>query len=731
MSNFSRIVSILLVLLISAITSVLFSLSQGAALGRLVEQYPVGGVEIHLSEVPGDRSSEILAKMSEVAEKNGAIVRADPEISDTDGSLIGMRVGLVANSQSLPKELDLEFLGTKILSASALASLLTAEPSKSIGLDSTSADVLSTVPELMFSPRLAVLQLSRLIETSGTINGTYRVLGINEAQVDDLMTSLEPITGLSAESMLTALRGQQSDGGIAQIMLQGFAIAATVLLLLVLVFEAVRAFTRFGVHTLLGRSRTSYALSLFRPVLLAAAAGAVLSISMTLFFAKGYELNTTLVVAASTTAMLGAAVVLTCVFLAMSVLLLTKPVNAIRGRHPKKILLAALVGFYLLSAAGFAATFVALDGPLQEARTLTNVNQAWAEVSDQRILYREAPGANQSSFTGQSSEHAQDVYDWYSSIADQPGVALVNSQHYGQEVLDRWSGVYDSVPEQPFWYVAASPSYLAAQGFILSSDLIARAENGERLYFLPNSMSHPSETALREWIIEDTLVDYEPSITTKYLSNPATSFEPYLPETPLFLWNTDPDLPQRSTDPVILVLTPENMVPFESESLNAVGLENSYVKLSSDAAERYVALDYLAKFNLDDNAPEYLPVEEFVAGLKKTIQDFMLLFGAVAGFLGIFSLIMVLTLVQLFSNMYREALAVKRMLGVSLARLFMPLLVLVLVSWTVAATAVVLLQSTSGIMACLVMLAAQVAVLGFLTRRYSRLQINSTLKEKD
>ena len=42
-------------------------------------------------------------------------------------------------------------------------------------------------------------------------------------------------------------------------------------------------------------------------------------------------------------------------------------------------------------------------------------------------------------------------------------------------------------------------------------------------------------------------------------------------------------------DPIILVITPENMIYRETESLIAIGLENSYIKFEGEAEAKYLS----------------------------------------------------------------------------------------------------------------------------------------------
>lgn len=732
MSLFSKVTSSLLVFLIAATTSVLLLFSHGAVLRQSVEQYPAGGTSLHLFGIPEDRSSSVLSVFGEFTQVRGtAVVRVDRELSNVDGSLTGLRIGVATDPGRPAPALDFGFLGTTFFDAPALSRLLAADAEKSLGLDANAADVLSDIPELAFAPRIVVVQLPRLVETSGTINGEYRVVGADADRLPTLLASLEAATGRSADDLTSSLRGEQTDAGLAELILTGLLLAAALLLLLLLVFETLRAARTLGVHLLVGRSKCGYTLALFAPVLLWVVLAVPLSMVLTVVLARGFDLTGPLLAAAGSSAAAGAAIVLLCVAAAAAVLLSIRPVDAIRGRSSKKLLLGVLAFFYVSSVAGFSLAFAALDGPLDEAGELAEVKSAWTGFAGQQILHRQIAGEDAASFSGRSSRHTQDFYDWYASISEEPGVGLVNTVHYGADVLDHWRGVYSSVPHAPFWYMAASPGYLASQGFEVADGLVARAKAGERVFLLPGTSTAAESEAMKAWLEENSRVDYEASVRTHYLDHPKVGFEEYRPETPLFLWNTDRALPQRATDPVILLLTPQNMIPFESESLAAVGLENSYVKLSAEAAEAFTSPHYLSRFGLDDNDPRFLPVSEFIAGLTKSIQEFLSLFGGVALFLSALCLIMLATVLRLFATIHREALAVKRLLGHSLARVFAPLIITVGAVGALAIAVTVAARSTSGTLANVAMLVLQGLLLVWLVRRHSRLQLASALREQD
>ena len=730
MSIWSKSLGAILVVLIGALAAVCFVVSQGSTLRNTVDQYPAGAMQVYLRGVSEDRSTGVLAVLGEFAAADGhAVVRVDHELGGADDSLTGLRIGVAANSEAPPRSLGLSFLGTSLLDTSRISQLLAADPAKSIGLDANAADVIADIPQLAFAPRIAAVQLAHLIETSGTVNGTYRVIGADPAQMAELLSALETATGQTSDELRTAAQGESTDGGLLGILLPGFLVAAVVLLLLLLLFEALRSLRVLGVHVLLGKSTWRFTARLFSSIVVATAVAVVLSVALTLTLMPGYAVTPELLTAAGGAATGGAALALACVAIAGTVLVSVKPVDAILGRFSKKLLLWAVSGVYMLAVIGFSATLIFLDGPIREAGTLAEVGRSWATVADREILYHESTGDDQASFTGQSSQHAQDFYDWYASIADKPGVALIHTEYYDQATLDQWSGAYASVPEKPFWYFAASPSYLASQGFTVSADLLARAARGERIFLLPDTWTATAKSAMQAWLSEDSRITYDPSIRTRYFDKQTVAVDEYSPTTPLFTWSSDPAQPQVVTDPVILLSTPENMIPFESESLNAIGLENSYIKLSKTAAHNYTSSQYLAKFSLADNRVEFLPASDFVAGLTKTIQSVVQLFGGVIAFLGVFSLVVLIALTRLFSTIFREALAVKRMLGYPLARLFAPAIIVVGAAGVLAVVVAAASQSRSAILGNLIMLALQAALLAFLARRSAGLQLSTALKE--
>ena len=91
--------------------------------------------------------------------------------------------------------------------------------------------------------------------------------------------------------------------------------------------------------------------------------------------------------------------------------------------------------------------------------------------------------------------------------------------------------------------MAASPSYLRSQGVDVSQEALNRAERGERIFLIPESLKTSESAALQGWLRETSQVTGETSITTEYVKDPRVGFVPFAPDEPLFTWNTDPTRP--------------------------------------------------------------------------------------------------------------------------------------------------------------------------------------------
>ncbi len=200
-----------------------------------------------------------------------------------------------------------------------------------------------------------------------------------------------------------------------------------------------------------------------------------------------------------------------------------------------------------------------------------------------------------------------DTYHWYCTVEGEDGVYLLHTDDYSGELLDQWRTyeVYAHVPENGFWYVTASVNYLTDRGLELSDEEKQMVQDGVRLYLLPDSLSETEAETMRLFLQEDALygLDGGSLIDTVFSRERQTAFRTYR-----FDGTIESMSEGEIRDPVIYVCTGANMKYFESESLIATGRNDSYIKLTAEAYERF-AKDGLPE-ELKEREVTFLPLHK-------------------------------------------------------------------------------------------------------------------------
>ena len=149
------------------------------------------------------------------------------------------------------------------------------------------------------------------------------------------------------------------------------------------------------------------------------------------------------------------------------------------------------------------------------------------------------------------------------------------------------------------------------------------------------------------------------------MKNPEYQFSTYDGAQQLFTWSAGADQPATADNFVIAVITANNMVPFESESLIADGLENDYIKLNETAASKL--LDDKKSVSLNENSLQarFATVENYINGLSKTLEDLFVLFSVVLIMMIVTIAIMLVCLINVVNRMNAREIGVKYVLGFS------------------------------------------------------------------
>ena len=204
-------------------------------------------------------------------------------------------------------------------------------------------------------------------------------------------------------------------------------------------------------------------------------------------------------------------------------------------------------------------------------------------------------------FTGNFDEFYKDSYEWYKSIESEEGVYLINTAYYDDEILKVWkeNKIYNYIPDKPFWYFAASPSYLDEMGISISNDDINSAENGTRLYLIPDTLSDNEVQLIENYLKEDALINADKSnIQTTFTKSLEIKFASYSPAHNYFTFPSDKEEELTAEAPIIYVCTSENMKNFENESLIATGVD-SYIKFADkEVCDRLTNNSTMNKYEL-------------------------------------------------------------------------------------------------------------------------------------
>ena len=649
------------------------------------QEYPdtENSLTVNLRNVPQDRQDAAEQALTGLAEQNNLFLARTDEILLDDGSHGGWQVGVWGdpgqNSGRQAEDITLRFLDCEILDAENLRALMASpDPESTLGVDEGSIRSVGNIPTFRFFGNVVVRKLPALVEKSGTVNGTYRILGLpsdseeRELQRQEIFRVLSEACGMTEEELLSRGGGSVRDSGVMGMILLAFVLAQIFLNVVFFLVTAVQNLGKQGRLALLGWTPAAFAAEILKGFLIFAA-GAIPFLAVFGYLMCGWNVLSPMIAGAFLSAA-GANVLLTGaeLLVAAAVVLLTKPLDAIRGRIPKKRLYALGIAAYVALSAGLVFCGMYADMPAEALRENAGLSDRWKRVSGYQVLSSISVGEDGESFAGGSNRLDQDLWEWYSGIADKDGVYLIHTEYYDRGILNIWeeSGTYASVPAKPLWLFTLSPNYLESLG-IVTEELPAEAEEGTRLYLLPADLDGEEAERIENWLRErDTKSISEGDIQTTFTREQKFSFAFYEPAGEMFTWSTDEERALTAAAPVICVVTPENMKYTESEGLRVSGL-SGYLKFADrETAERYTSAQVLAGYGLGDNHPVFLAVQNYIDGIQKQLQTTVACFGGALLVLLVILTGILLTLAGIYRTANREKISVKKFLGYGTWRLY-------------------------------------------------------------
>lgn len=697
-----------------------------------VRTYPRSAISIELKTIPRDKSGDTFRFMEQFADEYHAFYIRTDYMLDNDGFVNGLMFGVAGDVSRHADELRLDFVGQNVINEEKLGALLSDPNEQStLGLESASAYRIGDIPTFVYGTNIVFKKLKTVVQDTGTINGQYRVIGLEPDTRAIFLDGISRVSGVSSDVFFDGKSGHVVDGSLREMILWGLFGINSVVLVSLLTAVTISHLQNLGKLILQGWSRLFFARRLYEPLLRTACIAGILFIPVGLALTHMKFRS-----AAFLSFMVGIGIVyilfIVVLFSISSIFIfIVSPIQAIRERFPKRVYLFVACAVYFIFNVLLIGLCSYIDGPYREVKNNIVISKKWDQVSDYRILSRLLVGQDAASFNRQSKELLEDFRNWYGSIADDPDVYVVHTSYISQDLLNayRAGGTYRAVPKEAFWEFTVSPGYLSKMDIEVDNAWVEKARSGVRVFLIPENRTEQEQQLLREMITErDTRSIRSDDIRTVFNEKQEFAFVTYKPkDESLFSWSTKfPDLPAR--DPVILISTPENMIFRESESLLAVGLENSYLKFDGKAAEKYVNPTYLSQFHLDDNGIELLSVGQFVDGVQKNLWRTIQLF--VGMLIGITFIVVVLlvTIMLVYQNTNQEKISIKKFLGYSSFRLYkLPVCILILVNGADMA-AVVLKRSNIGVFYVGIVIAIELVLFYFVLMAHRMKKVNAFLK---
>lgn len=708
-----KYVTCLMIIVQGILFSLLATFYMGESYFNKLRIYPNSALYIELKTIPEENTEMTYRFLDDYARQNGLFyIRKDLLIDDM-GATIGITLSVDGDIESNRDELNLDFLGENIISTSKLDKLLTSDnDDATLGLGKSSLNSIGDIPSFIMGNKVLVKKLETTVKETKTINGQYKIVGLNKDKEAEFLEGLSQVSGVDSSVFFDGKSGYIIDHGFGEMVIVGTFVFSSLVLLALLIVITIKNLPNLGKLILQGWSRKHFALKLYQPFLYTALFSVPLFIGYGIIF-TGFTFKSLIFFSL----MVGLGLIN---FLIIGILLLISsffiflisPINAIRERMPRKKYMGIAVFVYCLFNVCLIAICSYIDGPSREVEKNIEIKQSWDRVSDYKILKDISVGNDQASFNRQSKEFFRDFYNWYRSIADKDGVYIANTAFTSKDDLENYKAnhVYEIVPNEEFWLLTASPNYLNKIGISMDDSLVEDAKEGLRTYLIPDNKSDEEIALLKEMLIEQDTKSIRPDdIDTTFNDNKEFNFVKYPYDEEIFSYSTDSSKDLMIKNPIILVLTPENMIYRESESLSAIGLENSFIKLD-DKADKYLDPSYLTKFNLGDNNIEFATISLFVDGIVRNLWVTIKIFLGFLLSLTFIVIILLITIVTIFQDAYKERISVKKFLGYSNFHIYKIPILLVIFVITIDIASVIILRSKVGILLMTIIALAQVII---------------------
>lgn len=666
--------------------------------------------KLYIKDISNDKQEQIRSLLLEEVDREHAFIFKKVSLNQGE-SIRGMKMGVYGYVNSMP---EFDFLGRDIVNKKSVEKLLKSEKDENtLGVLNGSANSIGNIPLFNFGDNFVIEKLKQT--TKETVNGQYYISGLDTAKFDSLVNDLAKATKQNRDNFLISNRQESVTAPLRDMFIIGFVIGSVILNAVANMILYLLRMKDEGKYILMGWSRKSFFAMCYQEIINAAFI-LIPIVAIALFVFSGWNNSS---ISFISYCILAGLINVILMFIELIPVALTcfsvKPINAIHGRVPKKMLYISMSVVYLIVVGMLQGSCWYVDGLKKSIDENSKLLSRWEKVSDYNVLYDILPGDDQESFANNSNKLSMDVLDWYKSMEDKKGVYIINTSEYSSSVIQGWKDYksYKNIPDKPFWYFYYSPNYAKKEIPDLDSKLLDEARNGVRVYLLPDTLSKKEKIKVEKWIKEDTESNMsDDDIKTSFESNKEYKFVYYKPGKKFFTWSTKSKEKIETDSPYILLTTSENINSVECDNLRAETLENTMIKFeNTKLADKYTDIKYLKKYHLDDNKIKFIAVREYINGIQKSLRTSICWFGVVIGILSVIVTGNLLAIAVLYKKTNIKKNSIKKFLGYSNLQMHGKISTVVIVAVIIEILIAKLLQCRIGMLMTTLLGIVQLVVL--------------------
>ncbi|WP_227874467.1 ABC transporter permease [Streptococcus pyogenes] len=719
-----------LILFLVAIQSVLFALMAifftGVQYQESWQNYNRNSstVTVYLQKLSDEQSQSVFRYFLE--QNNLSIWTRRFETSEKGEGLSRIYVDILGHSEGFS---DVVNTSKVVISRTQFKTLLEHDDnSLTIGLDKGSNNMLYELPSLLFTTPVVIDRLDYVFQKTNTINGTYYINGIKDRETeDDFLLGLSEITGITTDELTRESFGNSTDHGIWPIALAISIIVNSLIILVLLLICVLQSFKHFGILILLGWDRKALWNALFKKFLLFSIYITPVSASVLWLLSGWFSFGLPALFPIFAGTSLSILVLCLILIIPSIIVYLVSPLAAIHKRLPMKPLMVISLIFYVLVGVLLIAVSHSLDAPMNQFVDNIKVAREWKSVEDMYVISDFVEGNDIGIYSGTTNSLERDMYSFYQSISDLPGVYIAQGEYLDNQYLNTVQGTYQNVPSRPFWYLTYSYNYLSDFGVDLSEDELSEIKGGTRLYLIPETLS-TAEIEVMKGYLQEIVTVKSGDIETRFTKNPTFLFKTYQPSNSIFTWSTSIANGVTSKEPIIFVASPENLYFMETANLFVSGY-NGFLKFRDEKVMNQVKSILKNDFtNLSDNKLRFKTVKNYINGLQKNLSYTFYLFGSII-------IIIVVTLIAIFWSfilvyqlLFEEKLYVQYFMGFSPWKRYILVISLIIGVSIIELLTSIILGSKLGIVLTLITTTFQMFFLYFNVFRKERGSILQSFK---